>query len=69
MSSHVGRQGPCGLVANKGMRCTGNGCNLLGNVLCGSRRGRVTLQTWHSREGGGRVLEGMKIHQGDGRCS
>ena len=67
-SSCEGMQGLCDQVASGGNRRIGNGCNSLGSVLCGNRRGRTVLQTWHSGGGGGRVLGGRKIHRDDGRC-
>ena len=38
-----GMQEPCDQVASGGSRCTGSGCSFLGNVQCGSRRGRMVL--------------------------
>ena len=36
-----GMQVLCDLVASRGSRCIGSGCNSLGNVLRGSRIGRM----------------------------
>ena len=63
-----GMQELCDQVASKGSRHTGNGYSFLGSVWCGSRRGRVVLQMWHSIEGDGSVLGGRRIHRDDGRC-
>ena len=63
-----GMRGLCDWVASGGSRCIGNGCNFLGNVLCGNRRGRMILQMRRSGGGDDRVLEERRIHQDDGRC-
>ena len=38
-----GMRGPYDQVASGGSRCIGNGCNFLGSVLYGNRRGRMIL--------------------------
>ena len=56
-----GRQELCDQVASGGSRHIGNGYSFLGNVLYGSRRGKMVLQMWHSGGGDGRVLGGKRI--------
>ena len=63
-----GMQGLCDQVASGGSRHIGSGYNFLGNVQCGSRKGKTVLQMWHNEEGDGRVLGGRRIHRDDGRC-
>ena len=66
--SFEGMQGLYDQVASGGSRHIGSGYNFLGNVQCGSRKGRMVLLMGRSGGEDGRVLGGRRIHRGDGWC-